>query len=143
MKKLLLFLAILFIVACKKETIEPVINPFIGSDLIGMTIDQAGKVINDYGITNPKIIEYSNGTFREFQNDTVYILLNDGDIYYTYINYRHGFKINLQSILDYVHSNGDFVKTSNNHYIYKDIYQFEIMVNNQNIYLTTVKISQK
>lgn len=145
MKKLILLTAVIFFLGCQKEDIKPVIiNPFIGPDLIGMTTEKAGQIIkNEYGITDSRMETFSNGIFERFENDTVLIRIGiDDQTTYTYVNYRYGFKVKLQSILDYVNSNSDFVKVNANHYTYKGIYQFEIAVQNENIYLTTALISQ-
>ena len=137
MKKLLLISVIFLFAACKKEEIIQ-IDPFIGHTLIGKTVEQSITEIGKYGITNTELIEFSNGTYRKFWNDTIHILINEADtVMYCHVNYKGNYKIELPQILDYVNSHDDFVFTFENRYIYKENYYFWITENIGNIYITT------
>lgn len=138
MKKLILLLAIILFLGCQKEDI-PTLKSLIGFELIGKSVPEATEIINSYGVTANTLITFSNDVYRKFGNDTIYILINEvSEISYAYINYKYGFTIKIDAILDVINSNQSFKYVSDNKYIYKEAYQLEIITNNENIYLTTV-----
>lgn len=85
MKKLLLLLTITLtiLIGCQKDKDTLPTQPsvlFTGIELIGKTNIQADIILKDeYKILNVKDVNYSNGLFREYCNDTIDILIDVSD----------------------------------------------------------------